>query len=126
MPVGYTDYSFNVLAESCKIWYYELQSSVPEGKAFALRLCHVAYYEIINITYVEFYENLPIDKTKEYYTSKCGEKKSHLVDPCSSVKFNEVLVNVSQAVAKTKYALERMGHAISPWLETVNNGGWMT
>lgn len=32
MPVGYTDYNFNILAESCKIWYYELQSLIHPSK----------------------------------------------------------------------------------------------
>lgn len=26
MPMGYTDYAFNLLADSCKVWYDELQS----------------------------------------------------------------------------------------------------
>lgn len=31
MPVGYVDYLFNVMAESCKVWYYELQSRMDPG-----------------------------------------------------------------------------------------------
>lgn len=31
MPVGYTDYAFNLLADSCKIWYYELQGVLGGG-----------------------------------------------------------------------------------------------
>lgn len=48
------------------------------------------------------------------------------MDPCSSVKFNEVVVDVNQAIGKTKYALERMGHVVGAWLDTVEKRGWMS
>lgn len=38
MPVGYTDYAFNLLAESCKIWYFELQSMRPASTFVTLSL----------------------------------------------------------------------------------------
>lgn len=37
MPVGYTDYSFNLLADNCKIWYDELQSAPDPNRTVVYR-----------------------------------------------------------------------------------------
>lgn len=33
MPAGYTDYAFNLLSDSCRVWYYEIQSSIAQSKS---------------------------------------------------------------------------------------------
>lgn len=96
MPVGYTDYAFQLLSESCKIWYYELQSKVPKGRK------------------------------NEDFEKECGAKKPHMLTQCTALKSVEVEAHVDQAVNKVRYAFERMGHEVGPWLESVNEGKWMS
>ena len=92
MPVGYTDYAFNLLSDSCKLWYYELQSVLPPTR------------------------------TKEFFQEKCGSKVPHMLTPCTHVKAVSVTVNVEQAVRTVRFALERIGHSVSPWMEYVQKG----
>ncbi|PXF42615.1 Protein O-linked-mannose beta-1,4-N-acetylglucosaminyltransferase 2 [Gracilariopsis chorda] len=93
MPVGYTDYAFNLLSESCKIWYYELQSM-----------------------------RLP-NKPAEWYEEKCGRHTPHMMSPCNDIKSVDVWVNITSAVRTIKFAFERMGYPIDPWMEYVQSGG---
>ncbi|CAN8074651.1 unnamed protein product [Agarophyton chilense] len=93
MPVGYTDYAFNLLSESCKIWYYELQSMRHPNKS------------------------------KEWYEEKCGKLVPHMMNPCTAVKAVDVWVNISSAVRTIKFAMERMGYPMDAWMEYVQSGG---
>lgn len=87
MPVGYTDFSFNLMAENCKIWYDEIQS-MPNP----------------NSTVAE-------------YKSLCAQKVPHLLNPCTAVKHKDVFVPLDAAARVIKLALERMGHPVGKWLE---------
>lgn len=43
MPIGYVDYAYEHLAQTCKLWYFEMQSEVPEGEFQAvINFAHVS------------------------------------------------------------------------------------
>eukprot|EP00178_Gracilaria_changii_P009499 TRINITY_DN2775_c0_g1_i1.p1 TRINITY_DN2775_c0_g1~~TRINITY_DN2775_c0_g1_i1.p1 ORF type:complete len:653 (-),score=99.75 TRINITY_DN2775_c0_g1_i1:842-2704(-) len=93
MPVGYTDYAFNLLSESCKIWYYELQSQRHPNKS------------------------------EEWYEEKCGKLEPHMMNPCTAVKAVDVWVDVAAARRTVKLAMERMGYPMDAWMRYVHTGG---
>lgn len=92
MPVGYTDYTYNALSESCRLWYYELPS-----------IKHP-------------------DVDADQYEDNCGQNTPHMLYPCDKLKALDLWVNVTQVVKTTRFTMERMGYAMGPWFEFVKNG----
>lgn len=86
MPVGYTDYAFSLLADSCKIWYYEIQGLVDEKNPA---------------------------RTQEYYERNCKERNR--LWPCSAVKNHGVLAPLDEIVHTVINAFERIGHSMDFW-----------
>jgi hypothetical protein len=61
------------------------------------------------------------DRTDEFYMQNCGKKEPHILYPCTAIKLDNVWVNIADAVRTIKYAFEKMGHPIGPWLENLGD-----
>lgn len=46
-----------------------------------------------------------------------------MMSPCNDIKSVDVWVNITSAVRTIKFAFERMGYPIDPWMEYVQSGG---
>ncbi|PXF46775.1 hypothetical protein BWQ96_03466 [Gracilariopsis chorda] len=88
MPVGCVDYLFNVMAESCKVWYYELQSRMDPGT------------------------------TDAAYKARCEDHTPHMLNPCGAFKNEQVWVDIPEAIKTITLALERLGYVTGPWLRS--------
>jgi hypothetical protein len=84
MGLGYTDYAFSLLADSCKLWYDEVQGAMDPNR------------------------------TRAEYVRVCGRKLDQKLDPCSLVKHHDVVVPIARTVDVITLALERMGHPMRP------------
>jgi hypothetical protein len=60
-----------------------------------------------------------LDRSNEFYMQHCGRREPHLLYPCTDLKQEDVWVNVVDAVRIVRYAFEKMGHPIGPWLENM-------
>lgn len=54
--------------------------------------------------------------------TNCGNKKPHMMAPCVATKSVDVMVNVTDAVRLVRFALERMGFPMDPWMQFVRHG----
>lgn len=65
-------------------------------------------------------------RKNEQFEQECGKHRPHMLAQCTALKSVEVEAHVDQAVNKVRYAFERMGHEVGPWLEAINEGKWMS
>jgi hypothetical protein len=49
----------------------------------------------------------------------CGKNEPHILYPCTAIKLDSVWVNLKDAVRTIRYAFEKMGHPIGPWLDNL-------
>lgn len=104
-----------------QIWmprHAALVEVMPVGYTdYAIRLlaekCQIWYYEL---------QSMLASKSKEFYKEHCGKKEPHLLDPCSAVKSEDIMVNVTKLVGVVRIALERIGYVTEPWMDFVRYG----
>lgn len=87
MPVGFTDYAFRLLARSCEVWYYEIQSLRNPNNS------------------------------RDFYTKRCPKNEPFLLNKCHAVKGKSVLIDIEQLVFYTRDALMRLGHTLGNWMD---------
>jgi hypothetical protein len=74
---------------------------------------------LLTSTYDTVFSFADLVRSNEFYMQHCGSREPHLLYPCTDLKQEDVWINVVDAVRIVRYAFEKMGHPIGPWLQSL-------
>lgn len=123
-PIAYMDYSFRLMAETCRVWYFEMASQVFESKLnwfqweYLVDFAAFAWMRLKLTLICSIWWRWYSDDTERYETD-CGKLVPHRYAKCNQVKTRTVWVNVSDAVKLVRHSLELIGYDTKSWLSDI-------